>query len=397
MRTRTRLFGAITAIAIPGPAMGAGYYLPNQDAFATAKGNAFVATADNASAVHYNAAGLTRLDGPEAEIGVYAIQLGTRVTVAGGAEFESKSEWQFAPQLFYAQPLGEDLAWGFGINSPFGLGAEWGQGSPFRTVVTEARLAYVSGTLALAYDLTETLSVGLSGSANQADLILEQGLGFAAGDFLRFEGNGSSVSGAVSLMWRPCERHSFGLNASGDTSMKLSGAAYSDILGSGPADIDFVTPFRIAGGYSYRPAPGWNLEVNVEWIDWDSLNALWLTSPVLPGGATGVPFHWESMFIYEAGASYTFDNGYAVAFGYDYNSNAQPDTFFNPVVSDADHHWFNAGFGRKRDHWGWFLAYQFGYANRDVRGAVPTAAGESANGSYKSRHHSLSLSCNYRF
>jgi long-chain fatty acid transport protein len=382
---------------MPAISGAAGYYLPNQDAFATAKGNAFVATADSAAAVHYNPAGLTQLERAEAQVGVYSINLGNEFRAGGGGRFGARSEWQAAPNFYYAGPLTDDLAWGIGLNSPFGLGADWGQGSPFRTVITEARLAYASATAALAYELTDTVSVGVSGSINYADLTLEQGLGFLPRDFLRFEGDGTTASGAVSLRWQPHEQHAFGFTASSGTSMDLSGKVYSNILGSGPGTIDFVTPARLAGGYSYRPAPGWNLEANIEWLDWDSLNALWLTSPVLPGGATGVPFHWKSMFIYEAGVSYTMDNGYTFAAGYDYNSNAQPDTFFNPAVSDADRHWFNAGLGRKCEHWGWFLTYQFGYSNRDVRGAVPTAAGQTANGKYESRHHSVSLSCNYRF
>jgi len=393
---KTRALPVLATLALPGIAGAAGYYLPNQDAFATAKGNAFVATADTAAAVHYNPAGLTQLDEAEAQINIYSINLGNEVTTASGT-FGAKSEWQAAPSIYFGQPIYDDLAWGFALTSPFGLGTEWGQGSPFRTVVTEARLAYARASVALAYDLTDTISVGISGSADYADLTLEQGIGVAPLDFLRFEGDGTTVAGAVSVLWKPHEQHAFGFTATSSTSMDLSGKVYSNILGSGPAEIDFVTPMRLAGGYSFRPAPGWNLEANVEWLDWDSLNALWLRSPALPGGATGVPFHWKSMFIYEAGVSYTMDNGYSFAVGYDYNSNAQPDTFFNPAVSDADRHWFNAGFGRKCDHWGWFLAYQFGYSNRDVTGALPTPAGQSSNGKYESRHHSVSLSCNYRF
>lgn len=387
---------ALALVLIPASAGAAGFYLPNQDAFATAKGNAWMATADGPAAIFYNAAGLTQLERPEAEINVYAIDLGHTFN-NGGGDFDAKSEWQGVPSIYFAQPIRDDLAWGIGVNSPWGLGTEWGQGSPFRTVVTEARLVYLSATVALAYDITDTLSVGISGSADYTDLTLEQGLGIAPLDFLRFEGDGTTFSGAISMRWQPTEQHAFGLNFASDTSMDLDGKVYSNILGSGPATIDFVTPMRIAGGYSFRPTKNWNIEANIEWLDWDSLNSLYLRSPNVPGGAIGVPFHWKSMFIYEVGASYAFDNGYTVAAGYDYNSNAQPDTFFNPSVADADRHWFNAGFGRKCEDWGWFVAYQFGYSNRDVRGALPTAAGESANGKYESRHHSISLSCNYKF
>lgn len=392
----TRAVAVAVLVAGGQPAFGAGYYLPNQDAFTTAKGGAWVATADSAAAVHYNAAGLTQLERPEAALGAYVINLGTEVTTATG-KFRAKSEWQPVPHLYYGMPLCEDLAFGFGINSPFGLGADWGQASPFRTVITEARLAYVSGTAALAWRPFETLSFGLSGSVNHADLRLEQGLGFFPGDVLRFEGEGYSVSGALSVLWQPHEQHSLGLNVASGTSQTLDGAIYSNALPTGPAKFDWITPMRIAAGYSYRPAPGWNLEANVEWLDWDSLNGLLLRAPTAPGGAIPVPFHWESMFIYELGVSYQWDNGWRAAIGYDYNSSATPDPTYNPAVADADRHWLNAGFGRDCEDWSWFLTYQFGYSNRTVVGALPSPAGESANGKYASRHHSVVMTLEKRF
>ncbi|MFT3992571.1 MAG: hypothetical protein QM680_14340 [Luteolibacter sp.] len=43
--TPPRLLTGFVLCAMPLLVQGAGYYLPNQDALATAKGNAFVATA----------------------------------------------------------------------------------------------------------------------------------------------------------------------------------------------------------------------------------------------------------------------------------------------------------------------------------------------------------------
>jgi long-subunit fatty acid transport protein len=182
-----------------------------------------------------------------------------------------------------------------------------------------------------------------------------------------------------------------------ETSPSLTGKVFSNVLASGPAKMDFMTPLRVAAGYSYRPAPGWNIEANVEWLDWDALNNLTLFSPMVPGGAIPVPFQWDSMFIYEIGFSYTTETGYTFAAGYDYNSNAQPDTFYNPGIADADRHWLNAGFGQRREDWEWFLTYQFGYSNRTVTGALPNAAGQTANGKYESRHHAIVFSWQHRF
>lgn len=373
--------------SMPSGLMAAGYYLPNQDAFATARGNAFVATADSASAVFYNPAGMTQLERPELQAGVYSIVMGSE-TNAGGIDSEADSELQATPQIYYVQPLNDRLSLGFGLNCPFGLGTDWGRDTPFSPVVTEVHMAYLSATSAVAYQVTDTLSLGASASLNYTDLMLEQGLG-APGSYLRYEGDDYAFSGSLSVRWQPHEQHAFGLVYSTESSFDLNGETQSNVLADDSnANLDFMAPARIAGGYSYRPAPGWNIEANVEWLNWDELNTLTLETSSVPGTtAVPVPFEWQSNFIYEIGASYTTPEGYIFAAGYDYNMSAQPDTFFNPGVADADRHWLNVGFGRKCEDFRWMLAYQFGYSNRTVDGAV--GVNTLANGKYESRHNAL--------
>ena len=381
------LFVGSLAVLAQGQAGAAGYYLPNQDALATAKGNAFVATADSAAAVFYNPAGLTQLEEAQFQAGFYSIVLGNEAKM-GGNRYEADTELQAAPHLYFAKPLNDQVSYGFGLNSPFGLGTDWGQDTPFRTVVTEARLLNLSGTAALAYKVNDELSVGVSLSGNYSDLTLEQGLGFLPNDYLRFNGDGFSASGGVGLRWQPHEQHAFGLNYVSKSSYHLRGRTYSNLVADSGASIDFMTPARAAAGYSYRPAPGWNIEANVEWIDWDSLNTLNLKTRSLGGSEVPVPFEWESSFIYEIGVSYVTPGGYVFAAGYDYNESAQPDANFTPGVSDADRHWFNLGFGHRGECSDWMLSYQFGYSNRDVSGAVNPLA----NGKYEARHHALVFS-----
>lgn len=388
-----RAFRAILPLfgLLPNVVVGAGYYLPNQDAFATAKGNAFVATADNASAVFYNPAGLTQLDSDQALIGAYSIMLGNRAEVAG-KKYKAKSELQVAPHIFYAKPYSERLTFGFGLNSPFGLGSDWDRNTNFSPAVTETRLMFLSGTAAAGYKITDELSIGGSLSVNYADLTLEQGLGIPD-SFMRFEGNDLALSGALSVRWQPVEKHAFGLLYSTGSKFNLDGRTISNFLPrDNSAGLNFMTPARIAGGYSYRPAPGWNIEANVEWLNWDSLDTLTLKSTSV-GGAVPITFDWESTFVYEIGVSYTSPDGYIFAAGYDLNSNAQPDKNFTPGVSDADRHWFNAGIGRKWASSSWMLAYQFGYSNRVVDGAVNPLV----DGKYKVRHHALVLSWQHSF
>lgn len=383
--------------SLSGRILGAGFYLPNQDALATAKGNAFVATADSAAAVHYNPAGLTQLSDPQLILGTYAIQLGNEAQI-DGVTYEPESEWQLVPHFYFAYPLNDRVTLGFGLNSPFGLGNDWGRQTPFRTVGTQAYLKQPSAIFALGCEINDQLSVGGSLSLNYVDLTLEQGLGFLPLDYLRFEGDGISLSGTLSLRWQPREEHAFGLLVSSGTSLTLDGGIESNILQDSSAELDFRTPWRIAVGYSFRPTPRWNIEVDIEWLDWDSLNTLDLTSSSFwPDDTAPLTFNWRSSFIYELGFIYSADNGYIFAAGYDYNENAQPDATYNPLVADAYHHYLNAGLGRRHRNSMWFLAYQFGFSNHDVRNGMVNAAGESSNGRFESRHHALVLSLRHSF
>ena len=97
--------GAVLFALRPGqscPLFALGIRLPDQDAFATARGNAFVATADDPSAVYYNPAGITQLDGANLSLGMYGIELASRYTSAAGSSINSQQQWAGpAPGFFH--------------------------------------------------------------------------------------------------------------------------------------------------------------------------------------------------------------------------------------------------------------------------------------------------------
>src|SRR5215469_15845141 len=66
-----------------------GFRLPNQDPEAISRGNAFAATADNASAIYYNPAGITQLEGIQAQAGIYLISADTSYTSPTGVKAET--------------------------------------------------------------------------------------------------------------------------------------------------------------------------------------------------------------------------------------------------------------------------------------------------------------------
>src|SRR6267378_1376652 len=120
---------------------GLGVRIADQDPLATARGNAFAATADNPSAIYYNPAGITQLEGQNASYSIYGIYLNSHYTSTSGNEVDTKDEIQAVPHLYYTYSLKSlPLSFGLGIYTPYGLGLEWPDNSGFRSLATEGRI-----------------------------------------------------------------------------------------------------------------------------------------------------------------------------------------------------------------------------------------------------------------
>jgi len=88
-------FAGFLIIVISTHAWADGLILKDQDAEATARGNAFAATADNPSALYYNPAGITQLPGQQFRVGAYALTYQTRYrSPAGEAVFLRRHHFQ---------------------------------------------------------------------------------------------------------------------------------------------------------------------------------------------------------------------------------------------------------------------------------------------------------------
>lgn len=379
----------MAAMVAHGVAKADGFHLAGQSPEAVAKGNAFVATANTAAAVYYNAAGLTQIEDSQIQVGFYSIDLDIEARTAGG-KYKTQQDIQVAPQIYSAFRLSDDFVMGVGLNSPFGLASEWSDNTSFRTTATESMLTYATLWLVGGYEISDTLSVGGGVGFHYADIDLRRGIAWP-GDEFSFEGDDQAFSWTMSLHWQPCEKHAFGAVYRSETDFTLKGRSEAaPYFPSESAKVDLTTPATFAIGYSYRPNQCWNIEANIEWVDWDVLDTLTLEQG---SGDQPFPFEWEDTFIYSIGAEYDFGNGYLGRFGYNYIESAQTDKYYNPGVGDADRHWLTCGVGHKGETWSWDLAYQYAFSDNTVSGSL----NPGVDGKYKSRFHSLSLAARYEF
>jgi long-chain fatty acid transport protein len=386
-----------------------GFRVPDQDAFATARGEAFAATADNASAIYYNPAGISQLEGHQIRGGVYGLNVQAHYTSPSGDEFLNEEKYQAVPQLFYTcTPESFPISGGLGIYAPYGLSSEWPENTGFRTVAIRGSVTYLTINPVIAWEILPNLSIAAGPTINYVNVELQSGFlspapGF--GDTFTVKSQGWTAGFNAGILWKPIPQVQLGLSYRSPTTVRLKG----DVDYKSPvfnarydASAHFDFPQNIIAGISFRPTPEWNLEFDIDWTGWNRLNSVEIHQDV-PKGSTvpeivTIPFNWQSSIYYEFGVTRYFGKHWSLSCGYIFNQNSVPAADYQPLVFDQDRHFWSAGFGFRGTHFDVDLAYQFGYGPpRDIQNSTPSALGQSADGTYTFFSHALLLTLGWRF
>ncbi len=383
--------------SVRAPAVG--IRLPNQDPEGIARGNAFVATADNPSAIYYNPAGITQLEGHQLRAGLYLISADTEFSSAGG-HAETDADFQAVPQLYYVQTLKKlPLSFGVGVYAPYGLSLDWGDDAPFRTSAQSGKLLYACVNPVVAWRVHPSLSLAIGPTINYSEANLKKGFSaFNPDDHFRFEGDDVGFGFNAGLLWHPHAQWAFGVNYRSGTTMDYDGHSKTTPTGPFPyypststrATLEF--PQFIKAGVSYRPTEQWNFEVDIDWTDWDVVNQTVFRDT--PLGDLPFVFNYESSFMYEFGVTRQLGKGYFMSVGYIYSENSSPDRDFNPVVPDANLHLGSIGFGHHGQRWDFAFGYHFAYnGGREVSNNTDP----NVNGTYKTFNNAVNISATFKF
>ncbi|HXF09915.1 MAG TPA: outer membrane protein transport protein [Desulfuromonadaceae bacterium] len=385
------LFSATVLVFCAISAQAVGFRLPNQDPEGIARGNAFAATADNPSAIYYNPAGITQVEGEQLRVGLYVISADTTYSSPGG-KAETDATPQMVPQIYFAAPLtNTPLYFGFGVYAPYGLSLDWGKNTPFNTVAESGSLLYASFNPVVAWRVAKSLSIAWGPTVNYSEARFYQAISSSADQFW-FKGKGIGVGYTAGLLWQPHPQWSFGVNYRSATSIDYRGSsqAYPYFAEqSTHASVDF--PQYIVGGISFRPTPVWNLEFDLDWTEWKKVRQIVFKNTSF--GNVPVVLNYQNSLMYEFGITRQLGNGYFASVGYIYSENSSPDTHFTPLIPDANLHLGSVGIGHRGDRWDWAAAYHFAYGERTVQGD----ANASANGHYKTFNNAFNLAGTLKF
>ncbi len=401
----------VGSMAVP-QAFALGFRNPDQDARATGQGEAFVAQADDASAIYYNPAGLTQLKGTQVTSGGILVFRDIKFKGAGGTDH--LNDPTFTPHFFVASDLGQER-WRFGLGAtiPFGNSMDWGSG-PFSMIDRASSLVVYDIAPTVAYQINEHLSLGAGLNVYHGTTGLEFDFSpLLPGSRSTFEADGDAVGATVGLMWKITEQHTIGMVYRSPFAIDFHGRAKNTDAGpfstsaAASAKIDF--PQQVAAGYAFRPIKKLKLEVDVEWTNWDTLNTVRLRSanPIVTGDPrTTLPFNWLDSFYYETGAQYDIDDHWAVRAGYIYSENSVPTSTFSPNLPDSNRHVFSAGLGYDSKKEAILfsklglsvdLVYQYALSEDRTIPSGRSAASPFVDGKWESSSHAVMITTTLKF
>lgn len=382
---RIALLVILASWLLPGgdkPALAQVPRIQGQGTAASGMGNAFSAQADDPSALHYNAAGMTQLRGVEFMTGVLLSGGTTTFTSPTGAtatgDRNGSVAWPPPGHLYLTANLKDlgvtalgDLTAGIGVTVPFGSVTRWPNDGPFRTTTTFNTLPLLDIKPTLAYKLTPDLSIGLG-----ADIYTFSGLfgeghverksvwpgggGIPAGAQVELFGADTAAGFNASMLYTALRNAdgkpvaNVGIVYRSQATLHLNGAFLANGAKVSDATATFVLPQVITGAVALWPVRTrereWKLEVDVDYVGWKSVRNL---DVHLANGATiPQPLDWRSTYGVMLGTEYKWLAleslpGWEVALraGYTNQQSQMPDFGFDPGSPSTDVNIIGGGLG----------------------------------------------------
>jgi len=336
-------------------------------------GGAFTAIVDDASAVYWNAAGMSYLEGTNFILGAALIAPST--TFRGVAPAIDKTEMEsqtfFPPHFFATHKISKEFSVGLGVSVPFGLGTLWKEDWVGRFLAVETELETFGFPLVVSWKILDNLSISAGGSYHFANVIISQRTSltpFEGEALVKLEGDESSAFGYnFGVLWKPLDILSIGGSFRSQVKYSFEGTAKStgpeqlaSALPSGDISADLTTPANIQGGVAVRVIEQLRLSADFQWVGWSSYDTLAVDfkDPEIEDIASARLY--KDSYLIRFGAQYDLNNELSLLGGIYFDKIPVDPENANPSLPDSDRLGFSLGVDYKiRDNLGVSASYLF--------------------------------------
>ncbi|MEQ1915789.1 MAG: outer membrane protein transport protein [Gallionella sp.] len=438
MLFKQKLLGVSVASALlmmSGASFASGFALIEQG---SGLGNAFAggaASADDATTVFFNPAGMSNLSGSQVSLGGAFIlpsakftnttSNGAALQTAGGNGGDAGS-LAFVPNAYLVMDVLPKLRFGLGINAPFGLQTKYDANWIGRFQAVKSKIQTVNLNPSAAYQVTDDLSLGVGLNYQHITGDLTSAVNYSAAAFaaggaglLGLVGTGkegiSTISGSDSAwgynfggLMKLSENTRVGAAYRSTIKYKMTGTvsftsvptllAASPKLQNGAITLPITMPdsFSLSGFHQYSDK--WDVMADATWTGWGVLQQLVIDRTNGTNVQT-VQENWKNTWRFSTGASYHYNDQWTARTGVAVDQAPVKDAFRTARIPDNNRTWLSLGGQYKASK---ASSLDFGYAHLFVSASTinqnQAAAGSgSLVGNYTNSVDIASIQYSYSF
>jgi long-chain fatty acid transport protein len=413
-RRLTLVFSMVIAWgALPITVQGAGFAVLAQSGSAAGTAFSAGATAEDASALWYNAAAMGYLPATSFSFVANAIdtsfQFHNRGSTGafglpGANDSGNAGSLAGVPQAYFAMALNDRWRTGIAVDTPFGLKTHYDSGWRGQLAALDSKSSAYDIGPSVAFKVHNKLwfGGGLDWQRFSAELTNFAGpLGRAD-----LKASDSSIGYNVGGMWSPAETLRIGMSYRSAIVYKLRGNASFSVGGgifNSSARTELTVPDSLAISVFQSVLQQFELTGSVTWTRWNRLQKLsvFRTSPSALGGngtlITTLPFDWANTVLVGGGVAYHVNADWKTRVGVAHDSAASSDATRTPRLPDQARWLVSVGVHRTVGSNG---TVDLGFVHDFVKEAtindtVPGVPG-TLRGTVKAHVNALSLQYNLR-
>lgn len=363
---RIKMLCAMLGLGLNAGAWASGFALLEQNA--SGLGNAYAgqaASAQDASTVYFNPAGLMRIEGEQVVLAGHLIRPSSKFTDQGSTAPLGNGgdigNLNFVPNAYYARDVGPGWKFGFGINSPFGLKTEYHNPWAGRSQALLSDLKTVNLNPSLAWLLNDKVALGAGVSLQYIEANLTQ---YAGADGIgTMKGDDTSWGYNFGALVRLDNNTRLGVAYRSKVKQELEGTVTysSNPANNGPIKSEVELPDSLSLSVASRLNEAWELLADATWTGWGSFDRFKVVRADTGATVSDIPENWDNTWRVSFGANYRQNPRWLWRMGVAYDQGPVPDAQHRtPRIPDGDRIWLALGGQYKVSDKGWV---DVGYAH----------------------------------
>ena len=416
---------AVAVGALSTQAMAAGFALNEQSI--SGMGTSFAgrsSSADDATSLFGNPAGMSRLDREQVSFGMAAINAKTDINDTSSFPASGSNDGDMVPVTavpmgYYVKPLDDKWAVGVGVYVPFGLITDYESGFEGRYFGDYSEVRVITVQPTVSYRFNEKLSVGFGPTINRIDGQLESAVppatpGATADSRVKIKGDDTALGFNVGVLYEFTQNTRAGITyrskvdytLEGDT--RVSGndptLAFIGAYGEYDASLDLETPESIDVSITHELNDQWTLYGGAMLTRWSRLESIIVENGGVAAGPATAAFgtieeeqDWHDTWSYALGAAYKLNKQWTLRTGLAFDQSPTNNTHRSPRIPTGDRTAVSFGLAwNPTDDMTVDLAYSYLW-EEDTKIQQTSATRGVYNATYENSAHGFGAAMTYRF